>query len=121
MNFIRSAFISLFVLLIMLLSLYAGVQLWRNMTPWMSWLGLLLAATAPLMYLVLERFRANQADGLQPIGFSSVCGLGVAIAMASSWKHGNVAGVVHLWAGACLIAWLVYLKLYRKTSLKNND
>lgn len=115
MNFIRSAFISLFVLLLVLLSMYAAIQLARNMTPWISWLGLLLAAATPLIFLALDRY---QAKTIQPIAFSSICGLGVAIAMTSSWKHGNAAGIVHIWAGVCLIGWFVYLKWYRTRSTK---
>lgn len=114
MNFLRSAFISLFALLLVLLSLYAGAQLWRNMTPWMSWFGLLLAAAAPLMFLAIARFGANRIEAIQPIGFSAVCGLGVAITMAANWKHGNATGIVHILAGACLIGWLVYLKWCKK-------
>jgi hypothetical protein len=115
MNFIRLSFIFLFVALLVLVSLYAAVQLGRNMTPWISWLGLLLAATTPLIFLALDRF---QTKPIQPIAFSSICGLGVAIAMTSSWKHGNAAGMVHIWAGICLIGWFVYLKWYRTRFIK---
>lgn len=116
MNFLRAAFISLFILFLVLLSLYAGVQLWRNTTPRMSWFGLLLAAAAPLLFLAIARFSANRIEAIQPIGFSAFCGLGVAITMAANWQHGNAAGIAHIWAGACLIGWLAYLKWDRKGS-----
>jgi hypothetical protein len=110
MNFMRPVFISLFAMLLVLLSLYAGAQIWHNTTLWISWLGLLLAAFAPLVFLTTKQLHTSRKEAIQPIGFSTVCGLGVAITMTASWKYGSAAGVVHVWAGACLIGWLIYLK-----------
>ncbi len=114
MNFMRNAFITLFMLLLVVLIFYAGFQLGRKMTPWISWLGLLLAAAAPFIFLAFERFNVDLAGAIQPIGFSAVCGLGVAITMAASWRFGYAAGNTHICAGACLIGWLICLKWHIK-------
>ena len=78
----------------------------------MSWLGLWLAAAAPLLFLILKQFFVRNSRSLQAIGFSTVCGLGLAITMTSSWKHGDAAGIAHLGAGLCLVLWFLYLRWF---------
>src|SRR5688572_3815676 len=101
MNYLRPIFIFLFVLVVIALFSFAILQLWLETRPVMSWLGLWLAAAAPLLFLVLKQFCAHYMQSLQAMGFSALCGLGLAITMASSWKHGDAAGIAHLGAGLC--------------------
>ncbi|NIP17299.1 MAG: hypothetical protein GWM87_03425 [Xanthomonadales bacterium] len=83
------------------------------MEPLLSWLGLALAALGPLSYLVWTRITKPAQTTLHPVEYSVVCGLGVAITMAVSWRHGDAAGWIHAWAGLSLIGWVVYLRWYR--------
>ena len=112
MNYLRLIFVFLFVFVVIALFSYAALQLWRGSQPIMSWLGLWLAAAAHLLFLVLKQFCARYMQSLHATGFSALCGLGLAITMASSWKHGDAAGIAHLGAGLCLLLWFLYLKLF---------
>lgn len=110
MNYFRLIFIFLFALFAIALFSLAILQLWHGTHPLMSWLGLWLAAAAPLVFLVLKQFFARYSRSLQAMGFSTVCGLGLAITMTSSWKYGDAAGNAHIGAGLCLLLWFFYLK-----------
>ena len=52
MNLLKSVFISAFVAWLSLLSTYSFVQLIRGTDPLLSWLGLALAAFAPLVFFL---------------------------------------------------------------------
>jgi len=112
MKAIRPIFFMFFAGLSGLLALYAAIQLVRGMHPAMSWWGLLLTAGAPAWYFLAAFIRSREESQHRPVGISVLCGLGVAITMAMSWRHGTAAGIVHLWAGACLIGWFVYLRWF---------
>jgi hypothetical protein len=112
MNYLRPIFKFLFALVVIALFSYAALQLWHGAHPAISWLGLWLAAAAPLLFLILKQFFARYTQSLQGIGFSTLCGLGLAITMASSWKHGDVAGNAHLGAGLCLVLWFLYRRWF---------
>jgi hypothetical protein len=114
MNALRTAYTGAFALSACFLSAYAMMQLLRGVNPTLSWLGLFFAATSPITFLFYSRvFRPKNIQ--HPVVFSMLCGLGVAISMVASWKYGNTAGMVHVWAGCCLVGWVLYLR-WRKTA-----
>ena len=99
-----------FLVLSLVLIVYSGVQWLRGIEPLLSWLGLILAAGAPAFFLVLRRMQPAGGNPQFSVATGAICGLGLAITMAMNWRYGDASGVVHLWAGACLIAWLVNLR-----------
>ncbi|HET6565854.1 MAG TPA: hypothetical protein VFG52_10615 [Xanthomonadales bacterium] len=121
MHPMRLIFIVLFITLALLLSIFAALQLWRGASPGMSWLGLLLAAASPLSFLLLKPLSRNQTEPLQAIGFSATSGLGLAITMVASWKHGDAAGSAHIWAAISLVSWLIYLKWFARKPVPDQD
>ena len=108
----RSIFISGFTTCVVLALLYALLQLVRGMDPLISWLGLALAAGAPVAFLVSLYIGNHARTPQHPVVISVVCGLGTAITMAANWRYGDASGIVHIWAGLCLLAWFIYLKWY---------
>jgi len=110
MIYLRRAFTYLLLTCSLILSVYAGIQLWNNANPFISWLGLLLT-TAPLLpTVVYDSIYPNKLQPAQIFGINCICGLGVALTMTSSWKYGNSAGTIHIWAGCCLLAWVLLQK-----------
>jgi hypothetical protein len=91
---------------------WALVQLVRGAEPELSWLGLVLAALAPFARLGIE-LTSRELPPRPSVGYTALSGLGLAITMTLSWKHGPAAGTLHLWAGAAFIGWVVYLRLLR--------
>lgn len=83
--------------------------------PALSWLGLLLTTAAPLAMLALIQASRTRRGRLHPLGFTTMSGLGVAICMAMSWRHGQAAGIVHIFAGASLILWVAYVRLFLRS------
>jgi peroxiredoxin len=78
----------------------------------MSWLGLTLSAIAPLAFFVKAfLFKAARTPG-HPVEYSILCGLGVVLTMVVSYRHGQAAGSIHVWAGMILPGWLIYLRWY---------
>ena len=94
------------------MSIYAVLQLWQQTTPVASWLGLLLAASPIWIFVIIKGMRPQKPEAAQAFGVSCICGAGLAITMTASWKYGDAAGTTHLWAGGCLLAWVLYLKWY---------
>lgn len=113
MGRLRPVLVALFVLYLVMLAVYASVQLLRNMQPLLSWLGLLLAAAGPLAYFCWNRLAKPHSGKQQPLGFTLVSGLGLAVTMTLSWRHGNSAGMIHAWAGLALVGWVGYLRWLR--------
>ncbi len=112
---LRSAFPPLLLAFLALISAYALTQLIRAQPPALSWLGLLLAGAAPLMFLLRSRLRPVTRRTQQPLAVSIVCGLGLAMTMAMNWRYGAASGSIHLLAAGCLIAWVIFLRWYSAT------
>jgi peroxiredoxin len=111
-NILRSIFISGFSSYIVFEFFYALVQIARGMEPFLAWLGLALSAGAPLMFLAWLYLAGPARTSRHPAVVSVFCGLGVAMTMAANWRYGAASGLVHLWAGLCLLAWFAYLRWY---------
>jgi len=89
---------------------YGIVQSVRDTGPLVSWLGLVLCASGPLLFLLGSRLSAVQRTRRSAFAYSVVCGLGLALTLAMSYRYGPAAGSAHVWAGITLLAWLVYLR-----------
>ena len=112
MNLLKSIFISGFVTWLALVSVYAIAQLVRGTEPLLSWLGLALAAFSPLVFFIKAFAFKSPRTPRHPIEYSVLSGLGLVVTMAMSFRYGQAAGAIHVWAGITLLAWLVYLRWY---------
>ena len=112
MNLIKSVFISGFITWLAMLSIYAFTQLIRCTEPLLSWLGLALAAFAPLVFFIKAFAFKSPRTRRHPVEYSILSGLGLAVTMAVSFRYGYAAGLMHVWAGITLIGWLFYLRWY---------
>ena len=112
MNLLKSIFISGFVTWLVVVSLYAFTQLIRGTEPLLSWLGLALTAFTPLVFFIRAFAFKSPRTPRHPIEYSILSGLGMGVTMAMSFRYGQAAGLVHVWAGITLLAWLVYLRWY---------
>jgi len=112
MNLLKSVFISFFISWLVILSLYAFTQLARGAEPSLSWLGLALAAFSPLVFFIKAFVFKSARTPRHPIEYSVLSGLGLAVTMVMSFRYGQTAGSIHVWAGLTLLGWLVYLRWY---------
>ena len=112
MNLLKSVFISAFILWLTLVSLYALTQIVRGMEPLLSWLGLALSAIAPLAFFIKAFLVKSPRTPRHPIEYSILSGLGLVLTMAMSFRYGQAAGAMHIWASFSLFGWLVYLRWY---------
>jgi peroxiredoxin len=111
-NFLRSVFVSAFTAYLAVASAYALVQLARGMEPLLAWLGMTLAALGPLAFFTWVMLAKPARTVRHPVEYSVISALGLAIAMAVSWRHGAAAGMIHVWAGLAVVGWIVYLRWY---------
>jgi len=112
LNLLKSIFISSFVSWLAFVSIYAITQLARGMEPLLSWLGLALAAVAPLAFFIKAFLFKSPRTPRHPIEYSILSGMGLAITMAMSYRYGDAAGIMHIWAFLTLLFWLIYLRWY---------
>jgi len=120
LNLLKSLYISTFVTWLTLVSIYAFIKLATGTAPLLSWLGLALAAFAPLVFFLKAFLFKTPRTPRHPVGFSILSGLGVVITMAISSRYGQAAGAVHILAGITLMAWLVYLRWYSVFRSRNS-
>ena len=112
MNLLKSLYISTFVLWLTLVSVYAAVQIARGAEPLLSWVGLALAAFAPLAFFIKAFLFKLPRTPRHPLEYSILGGLGLVMTLAISSRYGQAAGAIHVWAGTTLLAWLIYLRWY---------
>jgi len=112
LNLPKTVFTIVFIAWLTLLSVYGLIQLARGMEPMLSWLGLVLSAVAPLLFFTRELLIKTPRTFRHPLGYSVLCGLGLATTMAMSFRHGPAAGLLHVWAGITLIGWMAYLRWF---------
>ncbi len=112
MNLFKSVFISGFISWLTVLSFYAFSQLVKGAEPLLSWLGLALAAFSPLVFFIKAFTFKTARTARHPLEYSILSGLGVAVTMAMSYRYGEAAGIIHVWAGITLIAWGAYIRWY---------
>ena len=121
MNLLKSVFISAFVSWLVLVSLYAFIQLTRGTEPLISWLGLALTAFAPLTFFIKAFLFKSPRTPRHPVEYSILSRLGLALCMAMSFRYEQSAGLIHVWSGITLVAWLVYLRWYSVLPPRNAD
>jgi peroxiredoxin len=112
LNLLKSIFISSFVSWLAFVSIYSITQLARGMEPLLSWLGLALAAIAPLGFFIKAFLFKSARTPRHPVEYSILSGIGLVITMAMSYRYGDAAGFMHIWAFLTLLFWLVYLRWY---------
>ena len=112
MNLLKSLYISTFVTWLTVVSVYAFIQLAWGTEPLLSWVGLALAAFAPLAFFGKAFLFKSPRTPRHPVGYSAISGLGLVMTIVMSSRYGQAAGTVHVWAGITLLAWLVYLRWY---------
>jgi len=108
----RSIFVPSYYGFVSVVAVYAGVELLRGMQPWAAWLGLFICTAAPALFFTSALLFPKPRTARHPVEFSLVCGLGLVITMVFNWRYGDASGAIHIWAGACLLGWLVYLRWY---------
>lgn len=112
MNLLKSIYISTFIAWLAVLSIYAFIQIARGAEPVLSWVGLALSAFAPLTFFIKAFLIKSPRTPRHPVGYSALSGLGLAMTVAISSRYEQAAGVIHIWAGITVLAWLVYLRWY---------
>ena len=120
MNILRSIFVYVFSGYLAFAFFYALLQLVLRMEPFFSWLGLALSAGSPLVFFAWLYLAGSARTSRHPVAVSVFCGLGVAMTMAANWRYGTASGMVHLWAGLCLLAWFAYLQWYSRFSRRSS-
>lgn len=112
MNLLKSIFISSFVPWLAFVTIYSFIQLARGTEPLLSWLGLALAAFAPLAFFIKAFLFKSARTPRHPVEYSILSGGGLAMTMAMSYRYGDAAGIMHIWAFITLLLWLIYLRWY---------
>jgi peroxiredoxin len=112
MNLLKSVFISAFVTWLAIVSVYAIAQLSRGMDPLLGWLGLSLAASAPLAFFIKAFLFRTARTPRHPLEYTALSGLGLAATLAISHRYGQAAGIIHIWAGVTFIGWIAYIRWY---------
>lgn len=112
MDFLRSVFVSVFIAFIFAAFFFASTELVRGVGLVWSWLGLGLSALGPIVFFSWVFIAKPARTSPHPLGITLVSGLGLAITMLMSWRYGDTAGTVHIWAGAVFISWIIYLRWY---------
>jgi peroxiredoxin len=97
---------------LVLVSVYSFLQLVTGSIPLLSWLGLTLSAIAPLGFFVNVFLFRSPRTSRYLFEYTLLSGLGMAITLAISFRHGTAAGLIHVWAGLTLIGWVTYLRWY---------
>jgi len=112
LNLLKSVFISTFITWLTVISIYAFTQLARGAEPLLSWAGLALASFSPLMLFIKAYLAKSPRTPRHPAEYSVLSGLGLVLTMVASYRYGDTAGSIHVWAGITLIAWFAYLRWY---------
>ena len=112
MNLLKSIFISSFVPWLAFVTIYSFIQLARGAEPLLSWLGLALAAFAPLAFFTKAFLFKSARTPRHPVEYSILSGAGLAMTMSMSYRYGDAAGSMHIWAFITLLLWLIYLRWY---------
>jgi len=112
LNLLRSIFISAFTSWLTLVTIYAFTQLARGSEPLLSWLGLALTAFVLLVFFIKAFIAKSARTPRHPVEYSILSGAGLALTLAMSYRYGDAAGSIHIWAGITLLAWLAYLRWY---------
>ena len=119
MNLLKSIFISIFITWLAVVSGYALVKLSSGAEPILSWLGLALAALPPLGFFIKAFLASSPRTSRHPVEVSVPSALGLAMTMAVSYRYGEAAGNLHVWAGITVLGWFAYLRWYSVFSHRN--
>ena len=94
--------------------IYASIQIFRGTEPLLSWVGLNLTALSLIPFFIDYRKNGIPANSKQTMVYTMVSGLGLVICMAVSYRYNEAAGIIHIWAGATFIGWVVFVRFCLK-------
>ena len=114
LNVMKTIFTRCFVIWLGLVVIYASFQILTGGIPLLSWIGLELTALSLLVFFIGHMKSHQLPDRKQTMIYTMLSGLGLVVCMAISYRYEQVAGSVHIWAGATFIAWVVFLRSTRK-------
>lgn len=110
MTVLKTIFTRCFVIWLGMVVFYASLQILRGAQPLLSWIGLDLCAFSLLVFFI-SHFKSDlPANRKQTLLYTLASGLGLVICMSVSYRYQQAAGIIHIWAGATFIAWVVYLR-----------
>jgi len=94
----------------------AGLSVWAvfQTQPAMGPIGALLAATAPLIFLLgllLGKRTAYRGSDAHPVLVAAFSGLGAVISMVAVTRFGEVHERYVTWSALSLLVWLVWVRL----------
>lgn len=112
MDRLKPLFISAYISIAAIMSLYGIFQIARGEQPTMLWLGLSIAALPPTFFfswlLVAKPARTNN----HPLTISLLSALGVVISMIYAWRYPNLDALGFVWAALVFVGWIVYVRWY---------
>lgn len=117
----RAAYAALLAGWLIVVATYALLELARGAEPLLSWFGLAMAALGPLSFLARQRFAGDGRRKPHHLAYTTIGGLGLGICLALSWRFGNAAGAIHVWAGISLLGWVGYVRLINTPSASPRD
>lgn len=112
MKLLKTVFICTFVTWLAVVGPYAVYLLATGTQATLSWAGVALTVLPLLVYFVIARIGRQPRADRHPVAYSVLSGLGLVVSMAASYRFGDAAGDIHLFAGVTVIAWVLYLRWY---------
>lgn len=112
MNLPKPVFTAVLVAWLSFAGAYGLVRSGSGTQPLLSWIGLILCVSGPSLFLAGAWLSKSKQTRRTALGYSILCGLGLAVTLAMSYRYGPVAGNAHVWAGITLAGWLVYLRWF---------
>jgi len=115
LNLPKPVFTTVLVAWLSFAGVYALVRSGSGTQPLLSWIGLILCVSGPALFLAGAWWSKTRHTRHTALGYSIICGLGLAMTLAMSYRYGPAAGHAHVWAGITLIGWLAYLRGFNRT------
>lgn len=114
MNHLKAIFIGLFITALVVLTGNALLGLVTAGERFIFWLGLLLAAGAPLSFFIWLFIAKPARTPRQPLAVTLLSALGMVIAMVAEWRFPGRGTTLFYLAAGSFIAWFVYLRWYSR-------
>lgn len=109
-----------YLLYLAMAAVYAMMS-WYRGVPTLSCAGLLLASGSPLIAMAWQLKTRTQLGRESALWFTLACGFGLAVTMAMSWRFGDLAKNIHVYAGLALLGWVVYMRWQRRDAQNLNQ
>jgi peroxiredoxin len=112
MDRLKPLFITAYLGLLAIITVFSIFQMVQQTPPVMLWFGVFLAALPPILFFCWLMLAKPARTSHHPLVITLLSALGVVTSMVYAWRYPNLDALGLFWAALVFAGWIIYVRWY---------